>query len=317
METTTHISGQNARQDQQNPLKKWVILLGILAAVFFATTLYFGFFAKPVLNQQYVQVENSNKELQSELDSLLAEHAKIKEQYGSLSERLSEKDSIIMANAAEIEKLIQSQADYKKIKRQLARLQNISQEYVKEMDKLYQENKTLKEENTTVKASLEQERQDKANIQKSNDDLTAKITDAAVYKAYNIRSAGYIVKNKGTEEPTEKASRVKRIKTTFILGENPLIDAGPVNVYCRIAVPGEGESKGKVLTPGSGDHYSFVHNGQRLQYSAKTVVQYDNKAQNVTINWNLEPDDKAIKGKYVVQIFTDDQFLGESFFTLK
>lgn len=125
------------------------------------------------------------------------------------------------------------------------------------------------------------------------------------------------MKNKGTEEPTEKASRVKRIKTTFILGENPLIDAGPVNVYCRIAVPGEGESKGKVLTPGSGDHYSFVHNGQRLQYSAKTVVQYDNKAQNVTINWNLEPDDKAIKGKYVVQIFTDDQFLGESFFTLK
>lgn len=313
METTSHLSDQNARQDQQNPLKKWVILLGILAAVFFATTLYFGFFAKPVLNQQYVQVENSKMELQSELDSLLAEHAKIKEQYGTLSDRLSEKDSIIMANAAEIEQLIQSQADYKKIKRQLARLQNISQEYVKEMDKLYQENKTLKEENTTVKASLEQERQDKANIQKSNEDLTAKITGAAVYKAYNIRSAGYLVKSKGTEEPTEKASRVKRIKTTFILGENSLIDAGPVNVYCRIAVPGTG----KVLMLGSGERYSFVHNGQRMQYSTKTVVQYDNKAQNVTINWDLEPDDKAIKGKYVVQLFTDDQFLGESFFTLK
>lgn len=300
-------------QKENNPLKKWVIILGVLAGVFFATTLYFAFFAKPVLNMEYSKVENSNIELQAELDSLLAEHERIKAQYGDLSDQLSEKDSIIMANAAQIEELINSQADYRKIKKQLARLQNISQEYVQEMDKLYKENQALKEENISVKADLEQERQDKENIQKSNEALNAKISGAAVYKAYNIRSAGYMIKNKGNEEPTDKAARVKRIKTTFILGENSLIEAGPVNVYCRIAVPGSG----KVLTPGSGESYSFVHNGQRLQYSTKTVVNYDKQAQTVTMNWDLMSDDKAVKGKYVVQVFTDNQFLGESFFTLK
>lgn len=313
METTTNFASNNEPQNETNPLKKWVILLGILAGVFFATTLYFGFFAKPVLNKEFTKVENNNMELQEELDSLLAEHERIKAQYGDLSDKLSEKDSIIMANAAQIEELINSQADYRKIKKQLARLQNISQEYVQEMDKLYQENKALKEENISVKADLEQERQDKENIQKSNEALSAKISSAAVYKAYNIRSAGYMVKNKGNEEPTDKAARVKRIKTTFILGENSLIESGPVNVYCRIAIPGTG----KVLTPGSGETYSFVHNGQRLQYSTKTVVNYDNQAQTVTMNWDLMPDDKAVKGKYVIQVFTDDQFLGESFFTLK
>ena len=313
METTTNYAGNNGPQNENNPLKKWVIILGILAGVFFATTLYFGFFAKPVLNKEYSKVENSNVELQAELDSLLAEHERIKAQYGDLSDKLSEKDSIIMANAAQIEDLINSQADYRKIKKQLARLQSISQEYVQEMDKLYQENKALKEENISVKADLEQERQDKENIQKSNDALNAKISGAAVYKAYNIRSAGYMLKNKGSEEPTDKAARVRRIKTTFILGENSLIESGPVNVYCRIAIPGTG----KVLTPGSSDTYSFVHNGQRLQYSTKTVVNYDKQAQTVTLNWDLMPDDKAVKGKYVIQVFTDDQFLGESFFTLK
>jgi len=311
MESTSNYPGQE--NQETNPLKKWVILLGILAGVFFATTLYFGFFAKPVLNKEFTKVENNNMELQAELDSLLAEHEKIKTQYGDLSDQLSEKDSIIMANAAHIEELINSQADYRKIKKQLARLQNISQEYVQEMDKLYQENKALKEENITVKADLEQERMDKETVQKSNEELNAKISGAAVYKAYNIRSAGYMIKNKGTEEPTDKANRVKRIKTTFILGENSLIESGPVNVYCRIAVPGTG----KVLTMGSGETYSFVHNGQRLQYSAKTVVNYDKQAQNVTMNWDLMSDDKAIKGKYIVQVFTDDQFLGESYFTLK
>lgn len=313
MESTSSFNNNPSNTNETNPLKKWVTILGILAGLFFCTTLYFAFFAKPVMNKEYSKVENNNMELKSELDSLLAEHEKIKAQYGDLSEQLSEKDSLIMANAAEIEKLINSQADYRKIKRQLERLQNISQEYVKEMDKLYQENQALKDENTQVKANLEQERQEKADIQKSNEDLTAKITGAAVYKAYNIHSAGYSVKAKGDEEVTDKATRVKRIKTTLILGENSLIEPGPVNVYCRIAVPGTG----KVLTPGSGETYSFVHDGQRLQYSSKSVVNYNNKAQNVTLTWDLMSDDKAIKGKYVVQVFTDDQFLGESYFTLK
>ena len=218
-----------------------------------------------------------------------------------------------MASAAEIEKLINSQADYNRIKKQLARLQNISQEYVKEMDQLYQENKALKEENQQVRADLEQEREVTRNMQKSNDDLSQKISNAAVYKAYNIKSAGYLVRNKGTEEPTDKANKVKRIKTTLMLGENSLIEPGPVNVYCRIAIP----ETGKVLTMGSGDTYSFVHNGQRLQYSCKTVINYKNKAENVTLNWDLMSDDKAIKGQYNVQLYTDDQFLGETSFTLR
>ena len=313
MESTSSFNSNSSNTNETNPLKKWVTILGILAGLFFCTTLYFAFFAKPVMNKEYTKVENNNMELKTELDSLLAEHEKIKAQYGDLSAQLSEKDSLIMANAAEIEQLINSQADYRKIKRQLERLQNISQEYVKEMDKLYQENQALKDENTQVKANLEQERQEKADIQKSNEDLTAKITGAAVYKAYNIHSAGYLVRAKGDEEVTDKATRVKRIKTTLILGENSLIEPGPVNVYCRIAVPGTG----KVLTPGSGETYSFVHDGQRLQYSSKSVVNYNNKAQNVTLTWDLMSDDKAIKGKHVVQVFTDDQFLGESYFTLK
>jgi uncharacterized protein YoxC len=306
-------AGQNQNANQENPLKKWVIILGALAGLFLCTTLYLAFFAKPAMNPVYKEVESQNMELQSELDSLLAEHNRIKEQYGELSDQLSEKDSIIQASAAEIEKLINSQADYNRIKKQLARLQNISQEYVKEMDQLYQENKALKEENQQVRADLEQEREVTRNMQKSNDDLSQRISNAAVYKAYNIKSAGYLVRNKGTEEQTDKANKVKRIKTTLMLGENSLIEPGPVNVYCRIAIP----ETGKVLTMGSGDTYSFVHNGQRLQYSCKTVINYNNKAENVTLNWDLMSDDKAIKGQYSVQLYTDDQFLGETFFTLR
>jgi hypothetical protein len=46
-------------------------------------------------------------------------------------------------------------------------------------------------------------------------------------------------------------------------------------------------------------------------------VNYDNSAETVTIVWDLKNNDKAIKGRYFVQLYTDEQFLGETSFELK
>jgi len=298
----------------KNPLKKWVILLAILAAVFFGTTLYFGFFAKPVFNQAYIKTVVENEFLQSELDSVLFEHERIKIEYGELSEQLTEKDSIILANANEIRKLIDSQADYRKIKRQLERLQNIAKEYVEEIDQLFTENKQLKEENTQVRAQLTETKKEMAAMKKDKEELSETISTAAIHQAYNINSRAIYFKNKSKEEVvTEKTNRVDQFKTTFILGANSLIPAGPVTVYMRIAIPGTG----RILSPGTGDAFSFMFNGEKLQYTAKQTVNYNNKAEVVTLVWDIRDNDKAEKGRYVVQLFTDTQFLGETSFELK
>ena len=304
----------NDTQTERNPLKKWVILLAILAAVFLGTTLYYGFFAKPVFNPEFIKATVENEYLQAELDSLLKEHERIKTEYGELSEQLSEKDSVILASAAEIKKLIDQQGDYRKIKRQLERLQNIAKEYVEEIDQLYTENKQLKEENVQVKAHLEESKKEIAAIKKDKEELDQTISTAAVHQAYNIYSRAIYFKNKNKEEVmTEKANRVEQLKTTFILGANTLIPAGPVTIYCRIAVPGTG----RILTPGSGDAFSFDYQGGKLQYTAKKTVNYNNNAETVTITWDLVEGDKAVKGKYIVQLYTEEQYLGETFFDLK
>ena len=303
----------NDTKTEKNPLKKWVILLAILAAVFLGTTIYFGFFEKQAKEENQI-LTNENESLQDELDSLLMEHERIKTEYGELSEQLFEKDSVILANAAEIKKLIAQQGDYRQIKRQLERLQNIAKEYVEEIDQLFTENKQLKEENTQVKAHLEESKKEIAAIKKDKEELNQTITTAAVHKAYNIHSRAVYYKNKNNEEViTEKANRVEQLKTTFILGANSLIPAGPITVYCRIAVPGTG----RILTPGSGDSFAFECKGEKLQYTAKKTVNYNNSAETVTIAWDLVDGDKAIKGKYVVQLYTEEQYLGETFFELK
>jgi len=299
---------------ERNPLQKWVILLAILAAIFLGTTLYYGFFAKPVFNTEFIKATVENEYLQAELDSLLQEHERIKTEYGELSEQLTEKDSVILANAAEIKKLIAQQGDYRQIKRQLERLQNIAKEYVEEIDQLYTENKQLKEENTQVKAHLAESKKEIETIKKDKEELGQTISTAAIHQAYNIHSRAVYFKNRTKEEVmTEKANRVEQLKTTFILGANTLIPAGPVTIYCRIAVPGTG----RILTPGSGDSFAFDYNGEKLQYSSKKTVNFNNSAETVTIAWDLVEGDKAVKGKYIVQLYTEEQYLGETFFELK
>lgn len=300
-------------------MKSKMKALTILCILLLGTTVLFAilYFTKTSEVRQLTVTEKesatSNQQLSDELASLMAEHEQLKKEYSELADQLTEKDSIILANAAEIEKLIAQNADYKLIKKKIARLQNISQEYVKEMDRLIEENKVLKEENTQLTETVRRTQDEKAQVEQDNQTLTQRINAEAKLKAYSIRSKCYYDKKKGTEVETDKANRAKKIKTTLTLGENSLIAPGSYNVYCRISVPGDG----RVLTPGKADAYTFVNNGQRLQYTAKATVNYVNKAENVTMVWNIRDNDKAIKGTYIVQVFSDQGFLGETRFTLQ
>ena len=73
----------------KNSLKKWIILLGSLSLLFFCTTIYFAFFGKPILNQEYCKTVFEKNFLQGELDSLLLSHERIKTEYGEFTIQLS------------------------------------------------------------------------------------------------------------------------------------------------------------------------------------------------------------------------------------
>lgn len=311
--------GDTPSRKSQNDLEGKVKILSIVSLVLLATTLLFAilYFTKTSQVRNLVVTEqkaaDENQQLSDELAALLAEHEALKAENAELAEKLSAQDSVILANAAEIERLIAQQADYRLIKKKIARLQNISQEYVKEMDRLIEENKVLKEENTQLTETVRRTQDEKALVEQANETLNQRINSEAKLRAYNIRSSCSYSKKNGTEVATDKAKSARKIKTTFTLAENSLIQAGTYNVYCRISVPGDG----RVLTPGKSDAYTFMNDGQRLQYSAKTSVNYVNKSENVTLEWDIRDNDKAIKGTYIVQVFSDNGLLGETRFTLK
>ncbi|NVO03675.1 MAG: hypothetical protein HXX09_13345 [Bacteroidetes bacterium] len=253
-------------------------------------------------------------ELQSELDALMAEHEKIKKEYSSLSNKLSEKDKIILDNAAEIQRLIASQSDYRKIKRKLELLRGITQGYVHQIDSLFTVNKVLKDENVKIKGDYQKEQNKNEELVKDKDILNTKVTQASVLKAYNITSVGIKTKSNGKKEiDADKAKRVDKIKVCFTLSENLIIPSGKKTIYVRIARPDN-----LILTKGSGDAYSFEANGTKLQYSLKQEIDYQNKAQNLCMYWEkADKKAEAMTGRYYVTVFADGIQIGESSFELK
>lgn len=300
----------------ENNEKKLKIIIGILSVIIVILVVLL-IVEKNKVSTIVIQKEEGlakNNELQQELDSLMAVHNQLKEENSEIASKLSAQDSVIMANAAEIQKLIATQGDYNRTKRKLELLRKVSQGYVAQMDSLIQVNKALTAENTKIKGDLSTERENNANLSREKQDLTAKVTTASMLKAYNVKASSVKLRSSGTKESeTDKAKRVDRININFTLSENLVATSGSKTVYARIARPDN-----VIVSEGNDDIYSFMYQGQKIQYSIKKEINYQNKAMDITLSWNKKDDNKAaMKGKYNVALFIDGYEIGQTSFELK
>ncbi|MEI7594338.1 MAG: hypothetical protein WCK02_01220 [Bacteroidota bacterium] len=264
-----------------------------------------------IIQEQKEESSADRDVLKSELDSLVAEHNKLKDQYGNLNKKLVGKDSLIQAQINEINVLISNKVDLNRIRKKMDALRRITQNYVHQIDSLFVVNKTLKDENVKIKTDYESVQTRNSELTKAKDELTEKVTTAAVLRAFKITGKGIKTKKRGTvEEAASKAKKVEKIKISFTLLENSLLEAGDRNIYIRIAGPDE-----KILSVSDLDSYSFENNGERLQYSLKEVVNYDKKNQEVTVYWTQSTEYKT--GSYTIDVFTDNQHLGSGGFSLE
>jgi len=297
----------NVNKRGQN--KSWILIIVLIAALALLAWLYLS--TRSRLGGLLEEKEMQRVEQKQELDSLIAEHNNIKLEYGTFSDSLAAKDSIIQANALEIRKLLDTQYEFYKVKKKLDRLRVISQGYLKQIDSLYTVNRELKEENEQIRTSYQKEQQKTSTLQKDKEALTEKVSMAAVLRAYQITATG--VRGSGTKErTTDKAKRVERIKVCFTLGENPLLSAGAKLVYIRIARPDK-----LILSQGKGDDYSFSYKGEILQYTTRETANYQNVAIDMCSYWvNRSTKENLPEGVYVVTVYADDTEIGQTSFEL-
>jgi len=286
------------------------ISIGILLAVI-AVMAWMLINQKNVILTQQKSSESVKIELQAQLDSLLAEHERVKVSYGELSNSLSERDSIINVKANEIKKLLGTKSELAVVKRKLAQLQQITRVYEQQIDSLFTVNRKLKAENEKIKIDYNLEQQKTNDLSKDKQALSEKITGAAILKAYKINAVAFKSKGVDKEKETDKAARADKIKVCFTVSENKLVSSGYKRFFVRIARPDN-----SILTRGPA--YTFQFLGQTLQFSAMETLNYEGDAADVCTYFERPVNGGELsKGKYFVNIFTEDREIGQTAFELK
>ena len=270
----------------------------LLALVFVIVLAVKNSLIKSDLKQLEAEKELQRQDFQAEVDSLMKVHNELKESYGELSQELAEKDSIIQADAIEIKKLLDSQWDYYRIKKKVESLQVISQKYVRQMDSLYTVNRELVAENERIREEYQAEKRHNTNLTRQNDELTDKVNLASTIKIQGLTAKAVRFKGSGKESETDRASRAERIMVNFTMVQNDLAENGAKVFYIRIADPTKA-----VISKGEGDEYSFISNGESLQYTERVRVNYDGKEASVRAYYIKPSGIEMRPGRYFIDVY--------------
>jgi len=243
-----------------------------------------------VLQEEYAALQTSDKAVQVELEQKRAEIAELLEQ----AEKHKD-DAYIIS----------------RLKKETETLRKIMKHFVVQIDSLNTLNKTIIAEKDLVSADLTAEKGKTVQLTKDKEQLQGTVNLGSVLKAENPTVKGVKFKSGGTKEiETTKASRVEKIKVSFVLGENKIAKTGIKPVYVRIVTP-----DGKELTKSMDDINMFKFNGSKGYFAGKQEVNYKN--QEVAVDVFCGSSTPFIPGKYLVDIACDDVIIGQTSIILK
>jgi len=207
METKGNVTPE-ANKKNEKIYRITILVLGVLVLLLGILWVTSRQSLKEVRTEREI-AEELNRGLQHELDSVLEDYYNFKIEYDSV---LADKDSIIQANAEEIQDLIRRQEDYYRIRRQLNLLREITQNYVHEIDSLHNENRVLKAQNVQMRDEIEQVTRRTTELTEDKQQLESQVEMASELRAYQIEPYPFRIRGRGREAETDRARRVEQIR---------------------------------------------------------------------------------------------------------
>lgn len=107
---------------------------------------------------------------------------------------------------------------------------------------------------------------------------------------------GFKVRNSGKEIQTDKASRIDRIKVSFDIVPNKLVESGIKKIYTIIKKP-----SGEIVTFVNQDTGEFIFENKRMKYSDELKFSYTSgEEKTLEFTWDNEDFER---GDYVMEVY--------------
>ena len=250
------------------------------------------------LNIDKQNLTNELIALQGDYESLSTTNAAIndslnveKEKVGQLIERLQKTEATNRAKIREYEK-------------ELGTLRSIMKGYIKQIDSLNTLNISLRNEASEARREAQESKRQYEDLRSTTDKLSQKASAGAVVKGRGFNLVAINESNK----VTDRSSRARKLRACLSLIENSIADRGYRTVYIRVKGPDDilmTDDSGKVFTSG----------GEQMIYSASRKVDYQGEEVEICIYF-ANPQGFT-KGKYTVDLYTDETRLGSAEMVLK
>lgn len=282
------------------------LLVVILALAAGSVWLFLSLQEQRQVNQDMQELAELDKqEMENEYERFALQYSEMKTQINndSIIQQLTEEQMKTQQLLEELKRVKASDArEIARLKKELATVRAVLRDYVLQIDSLNRLNESLKQENTTVKAELEQRTQQVAGLSSEKASLSQKVAIAAQLDATNISLQ--LLNKRGKD--AKKLKDCTQMKTSFVITKNVTASNGNRTIYVRIQNPG-----GNVLGGGG----TFAYENRQLECSAKKTVEYTGEETPVTVYWNVSQMLEA--GDYRVSVFADGNMIGTRSFSFK
>jgi FlaG/FlaF family flagellin (archaellin) len=191
----------------------------------------------------------------------------------------------------------------KKYRNEISTMREIMKSYIVQIDSLNTRNKILVAENVQFKDEIKKVQDSNVELSKVKEELNTKVEKASVIQAKDIIASALNRKRK----ETTRINLLDKLRVCFTLRENPIAEAGPKRVYMRVIRPDS------LVITNSPDNV-FSYKDHLLIFSANRTADYMN--QDIEMCIYLDNTGDFIIGNYTVELYLEDNIIGEASFML-
>ncbi|MBC7915046.1 MAG: hypothetical protein H7Y07_13090 [Pyrinomonadaceae bacterium] len=300
------LTEQSPRKDSN---KIYFLIVCIIALV--GTNAYL-FFKDKKTNERIVTISDERSKMEVEIDKIEAELDKANNANVQLTASMQEEQDLARQKISELRSQLAkgqlTQGQLAKAKEDVNQLKFFVKQYSEDIDVLRKENKALAVERDSLKTTVGAVSAKATELEQKNTELSSKVKVASALKVGNIEVSPVRVKNSGKEMDASRAKYTKKLSVRFNVAENSIAEKGMHDVYMRIVDP-----SGNLIV--SDNSSLFVTDGEELQYTYKTAIEFANEDKVYAIDWTNPASFQ--KGTYTVVLYADGYTMGKSSITLK
>ena len=282
--------------------KMLMIVIGCLSVVLIL--LFIFFLVERSENKKHIAAIHEEKQLlEQELTDLSHNYDDLKTSNDTLNEKLQLEQEKILTLMDQMKKFRDnSYAEINRYKKEIGTLKNVLRSYVVQIDSLNQLNQKLAKENTEVRKQMNWVRERNQKLENQQKDMKEVIAQASALRTENF--VVYPVNKKDKETNWKKCYN---LKAEFVITKNVTAKRGDRVIYLRLKRPDD-----KVIA--FSEKSFFKYQNVSLTYSAKREINYEGDRLEMAI---YRPNDGSlVKGKYVAELFSDNELIGSTEFTL-